>query len=224
MIKRLLFWSLALVFIASCVNTKQEKNADENQTKSQVEAVVVNPADFDSLAAELVGKTITMEGLVAHACAHGGKRFFITDEKGDVRIKVELGDDKAAVTTELEGDMVKVSGSVKELRIDEDYLAEWEAEVEAKIAENNEKHDDDGKGLHTGEEGHEDATSNDELNKINSLREKITASGSDHLSYYSIEYDKHEVLKEGELEEAQKNSEDAEQGEEHDNDNDGAEE
>lgn len=224
MIKRLLFWSLALVFIASCGNTKQEKNVDENQAKTQMEAVAVSPADFDSLAVELVGKPITMEGLVAHTCEHGGKRFFITDEKGDVRIKVELGDDKAAVTKELAGDMVKVFGSVKEFRLDEGYLAEWEAEVEAKIAENNEKHDDDGKGLHTGEEGHQDATANDELNQINSLREEIAASGSDHLSFFSIEYDKHEVLKEGELKEAQECAEDAKKEEEHDNDNDGAEE
>jgi hypothetical protein len=73
-----------------------------------------------------------------------------------------------------------VKGTLKELRIDDKYLNEWEAELK-KPAENHET------GVHSGQKGHEDQSAEDKFAQINAYRDQIKQSGSDHLSFYSIE-------------------------------------
>jgi len=95
-------------------------------------------------------------------------------------VEVTTGPDIVMFDEALVGSRLQVLGILKEERIDEKYLNEWEAEVLAP-EENHEA------GLHEGTKGHEDQPREAKLEQINVLREQIIESGSDHLSFYSIE-------------------------------------
>jgi hypothetical protein len=217
MMKKLFLFAIVAVLFAACGNQPQ-KNADATQDTAQeevAELIKLAPSDFEAKAEELVGKHVNMEGTVVHVCSHGGKRMFIVDETSDARIKIEIEDesDDAAFQTELQGAVVSVEGIVSELRIDEAYLAEWVAEIEAAIAEGaEEEHQDHEKGVHLGEEGHENSTQNEDLDRVASLREQIAESGSDHISFFSLTYVSHDILEEApEMEEGEE-----EEGHDHD--------
>lgn len=200
------------MFIATiamaCNNTQQsgETQTSENEATETVTEVTV--ANFEQMAGDLVGKEVLITGLVNHTCKHGGKRMFIIDENTEESIEVVTGENIDSFDAELEGSDVIVNGIVLELRVDENYLAEWEAEVmneeddeEYKIHDGNhegEGHDEDGHDHES--EGHDqDGEEHDEgenmeeehhgsgMEQIENLRNTLKESGKDHLSFYSIE-------------------------------------
>ena len=193
MFKKLFFVAIVSMFIISCGNN-QNSNADKASDQTADQIVMLTPDSFDETAGEYVGKTVSIEGTVVHVCKHGGKRMFVFGEDADYRVKITTGEDMAAFNTEWEGSTVLIEGIVEEMRIDEEYLAGWEAEIQAKIASGDVEHDDEVKGVHDGSEGHETATPEDELASIEEYRNEIAESGTDHLSYYSIACTKYEVL------------------------------
>lgn len=184
---------IALMFLAvSCENI-----ADKTETSTVIEEtsdngiIAVQLSDFNEKAETLVGEQIVLTGMVDHVCKHGGQKFFLVNENADARIKVVTGKNMAAFNTELEGETVQVIGVVDELRIDEEYLREWEEEVLAGLSgEEGEK----GEKVHMGEgegEHHEDEE-NPDLAQINAYRTKIAESGKDYISFFSVicvEYD-----------------------------------
>lgn len=190
MIKNLMILMASAAILVSCGGNCEHAEGDTKEVKEEkviekevektVEAVVVAPADFEAKAGELVGKKIQMEGTAVHICSHGGKRLFIGDEN-DNRIKITTGENMTAFDKEWEGSTVKVIGTIDELRIDEDYLNEWEAEI-------NEVEDahEAGKEVHTGEAGHEDHSKEDKMAQINDYREQIKETEKGYLSFYSI--------------------------------------
>ena len=105
---------------------------------------------------------------------------FLADGNDSILVEVTTGPDIVKFDESLIGSRVKVLGTLKELRIDNKYLNEWEAELK-KPAENTET------GIHTGQKGHEDQSAEDKFAQINEYRDQIKQSGTDHLSFYSIE-------------------------------------
>jgi hypothetical protein len=105
---------------------------------------------------------------------------FLVDGTDSIRVEVTTGPDIPKFDEKLVGSRVRVFGTVKELRIDEKYLAEWENEVKnPKASETT--------GVHTGAKGHEDQGTREKLDQINAYRDQIRQSGKDHLSFYSVE-------------------------------------
>ena len=86
------------------------------------------------------------------------------------------------------GSRIRITGILKEERIDAKYLNEWEAEVK-KPQENH------AVGIHTGAKGHEDQAVQEKLDQINALRDELKKSGKDHLSNFSIEAGKFVEIK-----------------------------
>ena len=113
---------------------------------------------------------------------------FLVDRNDSVRVEVTAGKDIPKFDEKLVGSRLRVLGVLKEEKIDEKYLNEWENEVK-KPEENHDA------GVHTGAKGHEDQGTQDKLDQINSLREDLKKSGKDHLSFYSIEASKFEEIK-----------------------------
>lgn len=183
MIKKALLVGAVAFLFASCGN---QGGKDE--------AVAVAFADFEKTAVDMVDKTISIEGTVVHVCSHGGKRMFISDEEGEKRIKIEVSDETTAFTPDLEGSIVKVTGKVVEFRIDEPYLAEWEAELKAEIEETGDttvKHEED-PGFDV-EHIHNDSKYED-LERIANYRSEIAENGKGYIAFYSLSYVSHEVL------------------------------
>jgi len=178
--KILLSTAIIFLVLASC-------NSGQNGIDS-ANAVKVSVLAFEQQAAGLVDKAVVIEGTVLHTCKHSGKRMFLVDGNDSIRVEVTAGKDITKFDEKLVGSRVRVLGTLKEERIDEKYLNEWENEVK-KPVENHEA------GVHSGAKGHEDQGSQEKLDQINALREDLKNSGKDHLSFYSVEADKFEELK-----------------------------
>lgn len=180
------------IAMVSCENAKVKKENTEKQEQISVNQIVnVNMADFDSLVEGLVGKKIAISGIVDHVCTHGGQKMFIVDANSDARIKVTPDEKLAAFNTELVGETLKITGIVEEMRVDEDYLKEWEEEVKAGITGEGEgkKESADPKD----HEGNEEATS--ELQQIERMRTKIAESEKGYLAFYSVLANEYSVYK-----------------------------
>lgn len=165
---------LMTAFLVSC-NTGAKKEADNAN-----DTVLLTVASFDTAAHSYVDKPVWIEGTVTHTCKHGGKRMFIADGNDSILVEVTTGPDIVKFEDALIGSRLKVLGTLKELRIDDKYLNEWEAELK-KPVENHEG------GVHTGQKGHEDQSAEDKFAQINAYRDQIKSSGTDHLSFYSVE-------------------------------------
>ena len=125
-------WSLTLLLgmalgLASC-------GGDSNKSKAQTSAEEANPAalEVDQVLADpdsLVGDTIKVEGVCTHICKHGGGKIFLMGSDDTKTLRVEAGESIGSFPQETVNSIVRVTGVLVEDRIDEDYLAQWEAQI-----------------------------------------------------------------------------------------------
>lgn len=168
--------------VTSCNSGTKDEQAATNDT------TMLSVLTFSQQADSCIDKPVIIEGTVYHTCKHGGKRMFIIDGTDSIRVEITAGPNINKFDEALAGSRVRVTGILKEERIDTKYLNEWEAEV-LKPEEGHET------GIHTGVAGHEDHTKDDKLNQIKALREDLANSGKDHLSFFSIEASSYIELK-----------------------------
>ncbi len=184
------FYTLLTLFLAFGI-TAFSSNPDKKgfyQDEKQIKNVVLTPSNFEKNASKYIGRTVEVTGIVDHICKHGGKKMFLVDEKSKGKIKVTLGDDMAALTQELVGETVKVTGVVEVMEVDEEYLNKMENN-----AKNNVKQKGDGLHLENGE--NKDHEEGNQSEKIENLRKMLKESGEDHLSFFSIKALDYEVVK-----------------------------
>ncbi len=174
------FMVLSVLVLAAC-NTGIKESSSANAAKIQV-------LTFKDDAPKYVDSAVILEGTVYHTCRESGKRMFLADGNDSILVEVTTGPDIPKFDEKLVGSRVKVYGNVRELRIDEKYLAEWENEVRNPTGS-------EATGVHTGARGHQEQAAQDKLDQINSYREQIKQSGTDHLSFYSVEASSFEEIK-----------------------------
>lgn len=195
---------ILLVLAISC-GQQTGKTADLGELELSEVTVQSLLAD----ASPFVEKPVSIQGRVVHVCRHGGQRLFIVGEDGEDRFRITVGENISEFDVELEGSMIEVNGIVKELIIDETYLAEWEAEVtEGSKHSRGEGHaggvgnGDNHGGVQVADgeeaEGEHDAEMQmaAQLKRIQEARDEIAASGKDHLSDYWIETVEFKVIAE----------------------------
>ena len=87
----------------------------ENQKDSpeQTEDKVFSISDFDNEAENYVGKEIKLKGIVDHVCSHSGRRLKLTDEKGEITIRVDATEELGNFDKEITGQIAIVTGIVK---------------------------------------------------------------------------------------------------------------
>ena len=125
-------WSLTLLLgmtlgLASCGD-------DSNKSKEQASAEEVTTAalEVDQVLADpdsLVGDTIEIEGICTHICKHGGGKIFLMGSDDTKTLRIEAGEPIGSFPQETVNSIVRVTGVLVEDRIDEDYLAQWEAQI-----------------------------------------------------------------------------------------------
>jgi len=192
-------------------------SGDKSKSDAQNEEIIVevNVAEFLDEAENMLDQEVAISGQVTHVCKHGGQRLFITSDDTEETVKITTGEDIAEFDIELEGDKITVTGIVRELRLDETYLAEWEAEILEGASEENQGHKD---GL---DEHQKDAAAeldvDAQMEKVNKLREDIAASEKGYLSDFWVETVEFKVLSEGEAEEGHEDEheDEHEAGDEH---------
>lgn len=185
MIKRVLGMLAIAGLLFSCGNKTQQKEqetTDKNEVKVTVEQILEETSSY-------VDKEIVISGTVNHVCSHGGKRMFIIgNENPDAAIKITPNESIGVFEKELEGSHVMVTGIVKELRIDEAYVANLEKEIQEGM-DNEAIHDHSG-GTHDETESEAD----EKKAQIQAMRDQIAESENGYYSQFWIEASKFEVV------------------------------
>lgn len=136
-----------------------------------------------------IGRQIVFEGFVTGVCHSGGRKAFFhdLDPKAAGTLRVERTGGMRAFDQDLGGKTLRVTGTVRELRIDAAYLDAWEARVKATAAEHEKK----------------EACQNDcdaslstqaALKRIAALRTKLTATPRGYLSSLWIDGQNWEIV------------------------------
>ena len=183
-----LMMAVSMVFV-SCGNNKKQQ---AQQAEEQVAAMSID--DVMAKAAELVDQQVVIEGVCTHTCSHGAKKMFLVGSDDTKTLRVEAGE-LGAFDTKVVNNMVTVKGVVKEERIDEAYLQDWEARLKAQT----EEHHGNGEGGCDTEKNARGETANTAEGRIADFRAKIAAekeaTGKEYLSFYHVvaeSYDIHE--------------------------------
>ena len=166
---------MAMTFIGTSCGNKQQKSASEETTEQN-----------------LAGQEVTIEGVCTHTCKHGAKKIFLMGSDDTQVIRVEAGT-LGAFDPKCVNSIVRVTGTLKEQRIDEAYLQNWEAQLKAQAAE---KHGTGEAGCDS-EKKARGETANSPEARIADFRAKIAdrkaETGKEYLSFYFMEANSYEV-------------------------------
>ncbi len=189
----LLLIALASVIAFSSCNSNKKTSETENETETIQTIVTVD--ELLANAEQEIDNVVLLEGVCTHICSHGGKKLFLMGDDDSKTIRVEASDDIGAFKPESVNSIVKVKGTLKEERIDEAYLTQWEARLAEGVVD---EHGEDGEGCETElkAQGQEDLDS--ETARIKDFREKIAVrnetEGKNYLSFYYVEAIEYTIL------------------------------
>jgi hypothetical protein len=200
--KKLIFTLFVVLGLAACNNGGEQAATSNEAEAGKADAPkVITVDELEANIADLVGQTVVVAGDVDHVCKHGGTKMVILGDSTDIHIKAtdESGNFRA---DEVMHHRVIVTGAVDEFRVDEDYIARKEAELEELKAGGDEEE------AEAEEEEHEERgmfPDNDNKHKkkvaglerqIESLKkmlEEARAEGKDHVSFYSVKAVTYEI-------------------------------
>lgn len=186
-------WMVAVMMFAACVlsacggGKKQAQNAEEAVAAMSIDEVMAK-------AAGLVDQTVTIEGVCSHTCSHGAKKMFLVGSDDSKTLRIEAGE-LGAFDTKVVNNIVTVKGVIKEERIDEAYLVDWENRLKSQTAE---KHgNEEGEGGCDTEKNARGETADTPEGRIADFRTKIAAekaaTGKEYLSFYHVVAESYEI-------------------------------
>lgn len=186
-----------LLILALAIGTVacKEESKDNNQNTEQASATIL---EVDELLADpdsYVGDTIQLQGVCTHICAHGGGKIFLMGSDDTKSIRVEAGDAISSFSQETVNSLVQVEGVLVEERIDEAFLAKWEAEV---AAQTDEKHGEEGgSGCAADQKANNEEMTNSVAERIAQFRSRIAErtekEGKPYVSLYYVQADKYQI-------------------------------
>lgn len=187
---RITIAAMAFVCLAVSCGNKQQTAAQATE-----QAEVASVMDIDNLLANaesLVDKDVVFDGVCTHACKHGATKIFMMGSDDTKTIRVEAAK-LGSFDTKCINNIVKVNGVLKEERIDEAYLQQWEAKTKALGGD---KHGD-GEGGCSTEKNARGETANTVEGRIADFRAKIAKRqeecGKAYLSFYFVEAVSYEI-------------------------------
>lgn len=181
-------WFVTACFtLSSCGGGKKQQHAEETAAALSIDDVMAK-------AAELVDQKVVIEGVCTHTCSHGAKKMFLVGSDDSKTLRVEAGE-LGAFDTKVVNNMVTVNGTLKEERIDEAYLVDWENRLKSQTEE---KHGNgEGEGGCDTEKNARGETANSAEGRIADFRAKIAAekeaTGKEYLSFYHVVADSYEI-------------------------------
>lgn len=168
------------VAMAAC-GSKQQNNA------AQEEATVMNVDQLLADAPALVDSTVTFEGVCSHTCKHGATKMFLigTDDSQTIRVEAcDLG----AFDTKVIHQPVTVTGILREQRIDEEYLAQWEEQVKAQTDKAHGEGDEAGCDTERAARGMESSTAEGQIAEYRArIAERDSLEGKPYVSFYYVD-------------------------------------
>ena len=186
-------WMVAVAMIAACL-VMVSCGGGKKQQAAEEAVVAMSIDDVMAKASGLVEQEVTIEGVCTHTCSHGAKKMFLVGSDDTKTLRIEAGE-LGAFDTKVVNNVVTVKGTLKEERIDEAYLQDWEARLKA---ETEEKHGNgDGEGGCDTEKNARGETANTSEGRIADFRTKIAAekeaTGKEYLSFYHVVATSYEI-------------------------------
>ena len=182
---------MAALFVAACF-TMMSCGGGKKQAQTVEEVTAMSIDEVMEKAADLVEQTVVIEGVCTHTCSHGAKKMFLVGSDDSKTLRIEAGE-LGAFDTKVVNNVVTVKGILKEERIDEVYLQDWEARLKAQAEE---KHGN-GEGGCSTEKNARGETANSTEGRIADFRAKIAAekeaTGKEYLSFYHVVANSYEI-------------------------------
>lgn len=168
------------VAMAACGSKQQNNAAQEEATVMNVDQLLADPSG-------LVDSTVTFEGVCSHTCKHGATKMFLigTDDSKTIRVEAcELGAFDAKVIHQ----PVTVTGILREQRIDEEYLAQWEEQVKAQTAKAHGEGNEAGCDTERAARGMESSTAEGQIAEYRArIAERDSLEGKPYVSFYYVD-------------------------------------
>jgi len=200
MIKKLLL-ALMVAFAFTACNNADKNAASEAAAPKEETTNAISVDELEANIENLIGQEVVVAGDVDHVCKHGGTKMVILGDSSDIHIKAtdESGNFRA---DEVMDHRVIVTGIVDEFRVDEDYIAQKEAELEELIANGGDEE------AEAKEEGHDEkgmfpdndskhnkqiAGMKKQIEGLKKMLEEAKAEGKDHVSFYSVKAETYEI-------------------------------
>lgn len=187
-----LFLVLRLV---SCGN-KSQKAEHIDAAEIQSSAVI----EVDSLlsnAEALTDQTVNVEAVCTHICQHGGGKIFLMGSDDTRTIRCEAGKEIGKFDQNCVNSIVQVTGVLKEQRIDEAYLQQWEARLKNNT---DQKHGASAAGCSSERKARQEAPANSPEERIANFRKRIVQrnekEGKNYLSFYYIDATGYKIINE----------------------------
>ena len=124
---------MAVLFVAACF-TLSSCGGGKKQQQAEEAVAAMSIDDVMAKAGELVDQTVVIEGVCTHTCSHGAKKMFLVGSDDSKTLRIEAGE-LGAFDTKVVNNVVTVKGIIKEERIDEAYLVDWETRLKNETEE-----------------------------------------------------------------------------------------
>ena len=186
-------WMVAVAMIAACL-VMVSCGGGKKQQAAEEAVVAMSIDDVMAKASGLVEQEVTIEGVCTHTCSHGAKKMFLVGSDDTKTLRIEAGE-LGAFDTKVVNNVVTVKGIIKEERIDEAYLVDWETRLKNQPEE---KHgNEEGEGGSDTEKNARGETANTAEGRIADFRAKIAAekeaTGKEYLSFYHVVATSYEI-------------------------------
>ena len=186
-------WMVAVAMIAACL-VMISCGGGKKQQAAEEAVVAMSIDDVMAKASGLVEQEVTIEGVCTHTCSHGAKKMFLVGSDDTKTLRIEAGE-LGAFDTKVVNNVVTVKGIIKEERIDEAYLVDWETRLKNQTEE---KHgNEEGEGGCDTEKNARGETANTAEGRIADFRAKIAAekeaTGKEYLSFYHVVATSYEI-------------------------------
>lgn len=178
--KKTMVLLFSLVVLFSCTNqTKQKKD------EKSAELTVLTVDELQAQGKDLVGKEVMVKGTVTHVCKEAGARCFVMGSTEDISIRIEAGR-IGSFTQEQMGSDIQVRGTLKEVQLDEEDLAEMEKSAAAGESANKDHAlGHDGPAMHSVDGGKHDSIN--QSKKIEEMNQKLADSKEGYVPVYYLE-------------------------------------
>jgi len=180
-------YTLPILFSIALLGAPVLTRATEAATAVEAGALIPTVSDITKKADDKVGKTIVFEGFVTGVCRNGGKKAFIHDRNREVpaTLRVDRTNNIRSFEPGIVGKTVRVTGILRELRIDAAYLDSWEAKTKGvPLPESAKKSTTTD---HCTEACGATETQKATLKRITSLRERLSKAQRGYLSSYWVD-------------------------------------
>ena len=186
-------WMVAVAMIAACL-VMVSCGGGKKQQAAEEAVVAMSIDDVMAKASGLVEQEVTIEGVCTHTCSHGAKKMFLVGSDDTKTLRIEAGE-LGAFDTKVVNNVVTVKGIIKEERIDEAYLVDWETRLKNQTKE---KHsNEEGEGGCDNEKNARGETADTPEGRIADFRAKIAAekeaTGKEYLSFYHVVAESYEI-------------------------------